>query len=129
MTDALDGRVGRRVGPRRTTWTGERDFAVDVLKVMALLCHLTTTSVVAWQGALTYLIVAGIAICFLREQAVTLVFMAPVDGLFPHTGLRRAPTGTRLVLLYLAVSVVLDWLPFCCVTSVFLGGMRQVLHE
>jgi phosphatidylglycerophosphate synthase len=128
MTDALDGPLARRARPRRTTRVGEHDFTIDVFMVVALLWYLTAIGVAPWLGALAYLVVAGVSILCVREQAVALAFMAPVDALFLHTGWRLAPTETRLVLLYLAATLILDWHRFCYVVSVFVDGMRMVFH-
>jgi phosphatidylglycerophosphate synthase len=128
MTDALDGPLARRARPLRTTWIGELDFPIDVFMVVALLSYLTAIGVVPWQGALVYLAVATISVLCLREQAVALAFMAPVDALFLHTGWRFAPTETRLVFIYLAAVLILDWRRFCYVVSVFIGGMRKLLR-
>jgi len=128
MTDTLDGPLARRSRPRRRTWIGEQDFPIDVFMAVALLSYLTAINVVPWQGTLTYLFVAAAAIWWLREQAVALAFMAPVDALFLYTGWQRAPTETRCVFLYLAVTLILDWHRFCYVVSVFINGMRRVLH-
>ena len=128
MTDALDGPLARRARPRSVTWIGEQDFPIDVFMVVALLSYLTAIDVVPWKGALIYLLVATGAIWWLREQAIALAFMAPVDALFLYTGWQRAPAETRWVLLYLAVALVLDWHRFSYVVSVFINGMRRVLH-
>jgi len=128
MTDTLDGPLARRARPQRTTWIGEQDFPIDVFMVVALLSYLTAINVVPWQGVLMYLLVATAAIWWLREQAVALAFMAPVDALFLYTGWQRAPTETRWVFLYLAVTLFLDWHRFCYMVGVFINGMRRVLR-
>jgi len=128
MTDSLDGPLARRTRPQRTTWIGELDLPIDAFMVLALLSYLTAINVVPWRGALVYLLLGAAAVWRLREQAVVLAFMAPVDALFLYTGWRRAPTETRLVLLYLLVTLILDWHRFCYVVSVFIDGMRRVLN-
>lgn len=128
MTDALDGPLARRARPPRVTWIGEQDFPVDVFMVVALLSYLVAIGLVPWQGASLYLAVAAVAIWWVREQAVAMAFMAPVDALFLYTGYQRVPTETRWVFLYLAVALVLDWHRFCCLVSVFINGMRRVLR-
>ena len=128
MTDTLDGPLARRARPRRTTWIGEQDFPVDVFMVMALLSYLTAINVVPWRGALMYLLLAAVALWWLREQAVALAFMAPVDALFLYIGWQRAPTEARLVLFYLTVTLILDRHRFCYVVSVFINGMRRVFR-
>jgi len=128
MTDTLDGPLARRARPRRTTWIGEQDFPIDVFMVVALLSYLTAINAVPWQVALVYLLLAAAGIWWLREQAITLAFMAPVDAVFLYTGWQRAPTETRWVFLYLAVTLVLDWHRFCYMVSVFINGMCRVLR-
>ena len=108
--------------------SAEQDFAINVFMVVALLSFLTAISVVPWQAALMYLVVAAAAVWWLQEQAAVLAFMAPVDGLFLYTGWQRAPAETRLVLLYLAAALVLDWRRFCYVVSVFVNSMRRMLR-
>jgi len=128
MTDVLDGPLARRACPPHATWIGEQDFPIDVFMVVALLSYLTAVGVVPWQGALVYLALATVSVLCLREQAVALAFMAPVDALLLYTGWRFAPAETRLVLLYLAAMLVLDWRRFCYVVSVFIEGMRKLLR-
>jgi len=128
MTDTLDGQLARRARPPRVTWIGEQDFPVDVFMVVALLAYLVAIGVVPWQAAFLYLAVAAVAIGWLREQAVTLAFMAPVDALFLYTGYQRAPSETRWVLPYLIVTLIVDWDRFWYLVSVFISGMRRVLR-
>ena len=128
MTDTLDGPLARRARPQRTTWIGEQDFPIDVFMVMALLSYLAAISAVPSWGALAYLLLAAAAIWRLREQAVALAFMAPVDALFLYIGWQRAPFETRCVLLYVALVLILDWHRFLEVVGIFINGMRQVLN-
>ena len=128
MTDTLDGPLARRARPRRTSWIGDQDFPVDAFMVVALLSYLTAINVVPWRMAFAYLVVATVAAWWLRQQAVAMAFMAPVDAIFLYTGWQRAPTETLLVLVYLAACMVWDWHRFWDVVGIFIDGMRRVLH-
>lgn len=128
MTDTLDGPLARCACPQRVTWIGEQDFSVDVFMVLALLCYLVVINVLYWYGALVYLLLALVGIAWLREQAVVLAFMAPIDALFLYTSWQRAPTVTRWVFVYLVLTLVFDWHRFCYIVDLFINGMHRMLN-
>lgn len=126
-TDILDGYLARLAASEQVTWWGKHDFGIDMLMIFGSFLYMTEIGVVPWWLAVLYSTLGGAIVYRFRSEAVTMLLAFPLSALPLVVALYRAPLFGRIFLLWIVITLVLDWPRFKGVVGEFIKDMSEVI--